>query len=108
MSFMSEAGVNGLEKGLSRRSLESAVEKISSGGKWKQRLYICYRKGAVADASQLERVDLYGLMFSCCQWGEEKLLLYTVASVLLHLPRSWPPYHTGMLLHPNSITVHSL
>lgn len=108
MSFMGKAGVNVLEKELSRGSLEAAVEKSSSGGKWKQRQYIGYRKMVVADASQLERVELYGLMFSCCQWGEEKLLLDIVASTLLYLPCSWPPHHTGMFLHANNITVHSL
>lgn len=40
MNFMSEAGVNGLEKGLSKRSLEAAVEKSSSGGKWRHRQHI--------------------------------------------------------------------
>lgn len=40
MSFTGEAEVNSLEKGLSRGSLEAAVEESSSGGKWKQRQYI--------------------------------------------------------------------
>lgn len=39
MSFMGEAGVNDLENGRSRGSLEADVEKSSSGGKWKQRQY---------------------------------------------------------------------
>lgn len=60
----------------------------------------------MADASQLERVEFYKLMFSCCKYGEEKPLLDIVASALL--PCSRPPHHSGMFLHASSITVHSL
>jgi len=79
------------------------VENSPSGGKWKQRQSIGYRKGAVADASQLEKVYLCSPAVS-----EEKLLLDIVASTLLYLPCSWPPHHTGVFLHANSITVHIL
>lgn len=60
----------------------------------------------MADASQLERVELYKLMFSCCKCREQKPVLDIVASALL--PYSQPPHHSGMLLYASSITVHSL